>query len=244
MNPEKIVINAADGTQEIIIREGQAPKVLEEKAPLALDIAGQLGCVKEFLSKRINAGQFQQKDCRIIVDRNEVSIKFIFNERDEYNRGSVLGRLSLHPDFACLHINRNETWTPVELAMLLKMHRYWFADRAKGMELVTTLMNYKADIQQKVEQSVEGNGSRADNFAQVVNSNLPKTITLLLPVFQGSKPQPVEIEFFAKVDGRDVSFFLMSPGANEIVENFRDEAIDAELSQIKEIAPEIAIIEQ
>ena len=105
-------------------------------------------------------------------------------------------------------------------------------------------VNYKADINQKVEQSAEGNGNRSDIFTQVVNSNLPKSITLNLPIFKGYKPQPVEIEFFAKVDGRDVSFLLISPGANETLEAHRDEAIDAALGEIRDLAPEIAIIEE
>ena len=243
-NNEKVVINAAEGTAENVIRHGEAQKVLDPKAPLALELTGQLDCVAEYIQKRINVGQFEQKDCTILVDRENVAMRFIFNERDAYNRGVVEGRLLLHPDFESLFINRAQTWAPVELAMLLKMHRYWFEDRQKGMQLVSTLMNYKADINKKVEQSVESNGNRADCFAQVVNSNLPATITLNLPIFKGSQPQPLEIEFFAKVDGRDVSFLLLSPGANEALEAYRDAAIDKQLEKIRTIAPEIAIIEK
>lgn len=243
-NNEKVVINAAQGTAEIIIRHGEAEKLLDPKAPLSLNISGQLSCVAEYIRKRLNTGQFKQQDCRILVDRENVALSFVFNERDAYNNGSVEGRLSLHPDFESLAINRNHAWAPVELAMLLKMHRYWFEDRQKGMQLVSTLMNYKADINQKVEQSVEANGNRADNFAQVVNSNLPATITLSVPIFKGSQPQPLEIEFFAKVDGRDVSFILLSPGANEALEAYRDAAIDKELDDIRALAPDIAIIEK
>lgn len=244
MEDEKIVINASDGTKEIIIRHGEAEKLLDPKAPLSFEVSGQLNSVAEYLKKRINSGQFEQRNCHIFVNRENVAIILVFNERDAYNKGQVLGHLSMHPDFESLRINEAHAWTPVELAMLLKMHRYWFTDRTEGMKLISTLMNYKADISQKVEKSVEGNGNRADNFSQVVNSNLPPTITLNLPIFKGSKPQPVEIEFFAKVDGRDVAFLLISPGANEALEAYRDAAIDKELAEIRSIAPEIAIIEE
>ena len=245
MNDNKqIVINAEAGTKEVIIREGAAPKLLEPKAPLPCNIEGLAGSVAEYLKKRINTGQFEQKNCTILVDREDVRITLFFNERDEYNQGKVVSQIRLHPDFESLRINSSYAWSPVELAMLLKMHRYWFEDRIEGMKLVSTLFNYKADIAQKVEQSVEGNGNRQDNFSQVVNSNLPNSITLKLPIFKGTEPQALEIEFFAKVDGRDVAFLLISPGANEAFEAFRDEVIDVELNSIREIAPEIAIIEK
>ena len=102
---EKIVINAAEGTNEIVIRHGDAAKQLDPKAPLAVNINGTLNAVAEYLAKRINAEQFKQKDCIIIVNREKVSITLVFNERDAYNCGTVIGKLQIAPDFKTLHIN-------------------------------------------------------------------------------------------------------------------------------------------
>ena len=52
-------INLATGMNEIIIREGAAPKVLDPKAPVKMNINGTIGAPVEFLKKRINAGQFR-----------------------------------------------------------------------------------------------------------------------------------------------------------------------------------------
>ena len=65
-------INLAPGMNEIIIREGAAPKVLDPKAPVKMNINGTIGAPVEFLKKRINAGQFEQKNCHIIVDREKI----------------------------------------------------------------------------------------------------------------------------------------------------------------------------
>ena len=241
---EKINVNVAEGVSEIIIRHGDAPKVLDPKAPLEVRICGTLNAVAEYLKKRIDTGQFKQENCTITVNRENVSIVLLFNERDAYSHGTVSGRLQMTPDFKCLHINDGHVWAPTELAMLLKMHRYWFKDRAECMRIVSLLMNYTATVNQKIEQSIKENGSGKDNFEQVVNSNLPESITLNVPIFKGYQPEALEIEFFAKVDGRDVSFTLLSAGANESLETIRNTAIDAELAKIKEIAPNIAIIEE
>lgn len=241
---EKIVINAAEGTNEVVIRHGDAPKQLEQRAPLSVEINGTLNAVAEYLRKRISTGQFEQKDCNIVVNREKVTIALTINERDAYKVGRITGRLQYHPDFALLNINKNELWTPSELAMVLKLHRYWFNDRRVGMEIVSALMNYTADVNQKIEQSIKETGSHKDNFEQIVNSNLPDAINLSLPIFKGYKPISVDVEFFAKVDGRDVSFALLSAGALESLETARNEAIDKEIAAIREIAPDIVIIEE
>lgn len=55
--------------------------------------------------------------------------------------------------------------------------------------------------------------------------------------------ETIEVETFAQVNGREVSFVLMSPGAQATLEDLRDKVIDNELDKIRDIAPDIAIIE-
>ena len=79
MNNEKIQINVAPEmpTVEVILREGEAPRQLEPKAPLKTNLEGVIGCVAEYLEKRINTGQFEQKDCHILVNRDRVDITLL-----------------------------------------------------------------------------------------------------------------------------------------------------------------------
>jgi hypothetical protein len=104
-------------------------------------------------------------------------------------------------------------------------------------------MNFSATVNNKIERSVKENGDRTDNFAQVVNSNLPSSFVLSVPIFKGMDTETLEVETFAKINGREVAFTLLSPGANQTLEEIRDKAIDSQLEQIREIAPNIAIIE-
>lgn len=244
MENEKMIINCAPGTNEVIIREGKAAPVLEPKAPVKTNLSGTIGTVVEYLTKRINAEQFLQKDCHILVDREKVSITLVTNEADEYKRGIVKGALAFNPSFVRFGINNAETeWQPAELGLFCKMNRAFFADAKENMTLVTTLMNFKADVNVKMERSIAENGNRTDNFAQVVNSNLPAKFTLKIAIFKGMPAETLEVETFAKVDGREVAFILLSPGANQTLEDLRNKVIDEQLAKIKEIAPEIAIIE-
>lgn len=246
MDAEKMQVILADGQSkaEITIREGEAPKMLAPKPPVKTDIVGTTGSVLEFLKKRIDTEQFKQGDCHILVDRENVMITLVINEADEYKRGTVKSALQFNPAFKKFGINdANKEWTPAELGLFFKMNRTFFADRKENMELVSRLMNFNGTVQATIDRELKMNGSRTDNYAQVVNSNLPKSFTLKIPIFKGLPPETLEIETFAQIDGRDVHFILMSPGAQATLEDIRDKVLDKELTEIREIAPQIAIIE-
>ena len=245
METERIQVNLAPGMSkaELIIREGEAPMQLAPKAPVKTNITGVIGTIAEYLEKRINKGQFDQKDCHILVNREKVEITLIINEADEYRRGQIVGKLDYNPKFIEFGINGGKVWTPTELGMFIKMNRAFFSDRKVNMDLVTSLMNFTADVNNKIERSMRENGNRTDNFAQVVNSNLPDSFTIQMPIFKGMQLETIEVETFAQVNGRDVAFILISPGAQATLEDLRDKVIDEQLSRIREIAPEIAIIE-
>lgn len=245
MQNEKLQINLAPDmtTAEVILREGAAVKQLEPKAPVKTDLKGVIGCVVEYLTKRINTGQFAQQNCHILIDRDNVEITLITNESDEYTRGKVVGKLSYNPKFVEFGINGNKAWTPMELGLFIKMNRAFFADRQTNMALVSTLMNFTATVNNKIERAVAENGNRTDNFAQVVNSNLPESFTIQMPIFKGMPSETIEVETFAQVNGREVAFILLSPGAQATLEDLRDKVINEQLEQIRKIAPEIAIIE-
>lgn len=245
MENEKLQINLGAGVTkaEVILREGQAIKELEPKAPVKTNLSGVIGAPVEYLTKRVATGQFTQERSHLIVDREDIKLTLVINEDDDYNRGQINGTLEFHPKFVEFGINTGKVWTPTELGLFFKMNRAFFPDKSINMKLVTDLMNFSATVNNVIERSVKENGDRTDNFAQVVNSNLPASFTLDIPIFKGMDSETLEVETFAKVSGREVAFTLLSPGANQTLEEIRDKAIDDQLEQVKSIAPNIAIIE-
>lgn len=247
MQNEKMQVNLAPGMSkaEIIVREVSSVNELEIKAPVKLKLEGVIGSVQEFLSKRKDQeDQINQKRCHILVNREKISIKLVFNENDEYLTGSVKGTLEEHPKFVEFGINTGKVWTPTELGMFFKMNRAFFTDKTENMKLVTELMNFTATVNNSIERSAKENGDRTDKFAQTVNSNLPAAFTLRIPIFKGTPAETLEVETFAQVNGREVAFVLLSPAANQTMEDIRDKVIDEQLELIRGICPQIAIIEQ
>ena len=90
-------------------------KQLEPKAPVKTDLKGVIGCVVEYLTKRINVGQFDQKDCHILIDRDNVEITLITNEADEYTRKGCR-QIELQPEVRWVRnqpkqgVDTNRTW--------------------------------------------------------------------------------------------------------------------------------------
>jgi len=247
MKNEKLQMTFAEGFTkgELVIREVSEVNELKVREPLKLDITGVIGTVAEFLSKRNDqSDQINQKRCHVLVNRENISISLITNENDIYLTNFIGGKLEEHPSFKKFGINSAKVWTPTELGLFFKMNRAFFPDKTENMKLVTELMNFTAKVNNSIDRSVKENGDRTDNFSQVVNSNLPASFTLTIPIFKGTQAETLEIETFAQVSGRDVSFVLLSPSANQTIEDIRDKVIDEQLSNIREICPDIAIIEQ
>lgn len=248
MENERMQVNFGQGVTkgELVIREVNEVNELPVKAPLKIGIVGTIGAPFEFLQKRMDQKeQINQKRCHILVDRDKISIGLVFNENDDYNKGTITGKLEYNPKFVEFGINNSSrVWTPTELGLFFKMNRAFFPDRAENMKLVTELMNFTATVNNSIERSAKENGDRTDKFAQTVNSNLPAAFTLNIPIFKGMPAETLTVETFAQVSGREISFILLSPAANETMETVRDQVIDEQLKQIRDICPDIAIIEQ
>ena len=140
-------------------------------------------------------------------------------------------------------INAERKWEPIKLSQFFKMHRAFFKDKSENMMLVSTLKNFKAKVNQDIERSKEENGNKTDNYSQVVDSNLPKSFKLNIPLFKGFACEEIEVEIYADVDGREVSLSLVSAGANEAIEEYKNKVIDEQIEAIKGVAPDIVIIE-
>lgn len=225
---------------EVIIRDGKAPVALDPKEPRVVEIYGTITSSLRWLEKRIQL--INQKESNIIIDRDNMNIRLIINETDFY-RTSIEGSLQPSKEMIEFGINSEKKWEPIKLSQFFKMHRAFFKDKTENMMLVSTLKSFKAKVNQDIERSKEENGSRVDNYSQVVDSNLPKSFKINVPLFKGFACEEIEVEVYADVDGRDVSLSLVSAGANETIEEYKNNVLNEQIRLISEIAPDIVIIE-
>ena len=64
-----------------------------------------------------------------------------------------------------------------------------------------------------------------------------------IPIFKGPEKTTFDVEFDHYLTDGEVFLQLVSPGAKEISDEWRDTAIDRVLNEIRGIAPDIAILE-
>lgn len=239
-----MTFNLSEKVSELIIREGEAPKILPELAPIKTGFSGVLNTPFAYLDKRAETGQFDLSKSILFVDREKLSLELRINEDDPYKVGSISGSLTENSKFKEFGINGSKVWTPSDLGLFIKMNRSFFPDKAVAMQLTTDLMNFIGKVENQIEKKISEKGDKTDHFAQVVNSNIPSTFKIKIPIFKGYPAEELEVETFANIDGRSVSFRLISPGAMESLESIRDTAIDAEISKISEKFPALVIIEK
>ena len=225
---------------QVILREGKASNVIDPKEPEIVVIDGTIEAPQRWLEKRIDL--IDQKPSNIIVNRDTMKIALTTDETNYY-RTKISGTLEASQEIKAFGINTDKSWESSKLSQFFKMHRSFFKDKTENMELVSKLKNFKAKINQDIERSREENGSKVDNYSQVVDSNLPKSFKLNIPLFKGFAPEEIEVEIYADVDGRNVSLSLVSAGANEAIEEYKNRVIDEQLDGIRQIAPDIVIIE-
>ena len=225
---------------EVVLREGQAAKQLDPKEPPKLSISGTIEAPFKWLEKRI--GLINQKASNIIVNRDKMGLVLTIDGTNYYQT-EICGVLITSKEMQEFGINTEKKWEPIKLSQFFKMHRAFFKDKSENMMLVSTLKNFKAKVNQDIERNKEENGSKTDNFSQVVDSNLPKSFKLNIPLFKGFACEEIEVEIYADVDGREVSLSLVSAGANETIEEYKNKVIDEQIEAIKGVAPDIVIIE-
>ncbi|GAB3164590.1 hypothetical protein [Telluribacter humicola] len=219
----------------LTIREGKA---LELKEPQSVVLKGVLDTPLVWLQKRI--GLINQHHCHIKVDRHLMIIVMFIEERDHY-QDVITGMLEYHPKFLEFGINSGKYKSHFEMADFFKMNRSFFENFEVASKLVSDLRNFKAKVSKEVEKSDDNRGNISEKTQQIVESNLPEAFKLNLPIFKGTDRQTIEVEVYIRAS--DFCCTLISPQANDIIEQMRDSQIDQVLKEIRELAPDIAIIE-
>lgn len=247
-NNEKIVVNIGNYTGEkpieIVLREGVAPEVqqLELKKPESINATGVLSTPLDWLTKRVET--IDQKAANIVVNREAMTITLTTNERDAYTKSTFVGKAAFSEIFEAFHINDAQFgWNPANLGQFLRLNRAVFADKEENMKLVTALKKFTANAKTEIEKQRDPSGSRADVYRTQVESNLPKSFTVNVAIFKGTEKTPIVVEFDHYLTDGEVYLQLVSPGAKEVADEYRDRCIDDVLGKIREIAPDIAIME-
>lgn len=231
---EAIAKDAKSG-RNITLRTGNA---LEQKEPRTVYITGVIDSPLRWLEKRKDI--IDQKQCNIVVNRDDMDINLIMKEHDYY-ADRIEGRLLISTEFKKFGINSGEYTTGLQLSDLIRMNRSCFEDKKKAMELVTIMRNFKATVTTQLEMSDDKKGNTAQLRRQTVEGNQPPAFELCIPIFKGQPKVKFTVEI--DIDPDTLQATLVSPDAQDMIAETRDSVMDNVLTQIQAICPEIPIIE-
>lgn len=242
---EKINIHLQDGQQELVIRHGQAsPATLPRKG---ININGTLKVVAEHLAKlpqetlMLNShGDNKIGNSYIEVDREKGSI-VLTEDAGMESSSTITGILAVDPRFKDFGINGSKSYTTHELADFIRMNRTFFETKEMAMKLVAELRNFKAKVDKDVELSSNDRGDKRMLLAQKIESNIPESFKLDIPIFKGYPAQKITVEVV--VDSGDMSCKLISPDASDFIEEFKGKLIDDELDSIRNLHPNLRVFE-
>lgn len=229
--------NSIDGNKgnTLTIRTGEAPEVYD---PQRLGIIGVIDTPFRWLEKRKD--NIEWKNCHILVSRDEMGIKLIIDEHNHF-ADNIGGKLILSEELKRLGINEGKYITGMELSDLIRMNRTCFESKAKAMELVTIMRNFKAKVTSEIEASDDKKGNVSQLRRQTVEGNQPSSFELCIPIFKGQPKQTFTVEI--DIDPDTLQATLVSPDAQDLIVEQRDKLMDEVLNNIEALCPEIPIIE-
>lgn len=235
---ENLIVKVEGDQQHLEVRTGEA-QILRDPVVLKL-----LDCAIEsplrYLQKRVK--QIDLLSCHLTVDRERLMLQLTINE-NSYFMDHIQGVLKLSPEYERMGVNSYDYATPLVMSERIKMNRSLFENQTQAMELVTQLRQFRARIDKDIEQNIDLNkGDKKLTVIQSVETNLPKKFNLFIPIFVGLPKQVVEVETYFNPD--DLTCCLVSPQANDIMQNIKDTEIDRQIAEIITIAPELLIIEK
>lgn len=228
-------MNIEDG-KDMVIRFGDALPLQE---PKYVSIHGTIDAPARWVEKRKD--DIVSADAHVLVDRDRMTITLNTDENSAY-MDQIVGTLSLSTEMQEFGINTGEYMSCFDMADRIKQLRTYFDTQQEAMKLVTELRSFKAKIDKELELSDDKRGNQTILRAQTVESNLPKSFKVNMPIFKGTEKRTFEVE--VEINPNDLSCTLVSPDAHDIVVLERDSQMDGVLVRIAEAAPNIVIIEQ
>lgn len=216
---EEVKVSIDGSVQELIIRQGEAPKIYD---PEKLVFGGMIDAPATFFrTRRANdPNYFDLRKTVVYVDKDERKILLHQNPNDRF-ADNISGRLYDNPKVVELGLaggSCSSYRSPAELSNLLRKYIRFFENPDVGRQLVHELKNVKAKVKGEVDKSSDDRGNKANRFEQSVETNIPVSFVLRMPIFQVSEPVLFAVDIFLEVNGPSISCSLDSIQFEEIYE--------------------------
>lgn len=222
---EKIELSLVGDQKELIIRTGDAAKILP-KVPIKEK--GNIKAPANF--HKIRPGVPDKSV--VTFSRQHMSIFFEADPEDS-TAAKIQGTLLLNPDLTKFEINTDKLYSRENLAKFLKMNKTFFKEKDKVDSIVYQLMHFSATITSEIENSKDGRGNTKNLLDRKTETKMPTEFTLKLPVFVGESEKTFRVEIGIDSTDSSVKLWLESSELQDIIITERDRIINEEIAKFE-----------
>lgn len=218
------------GISTLVVLEGHAPTQHNNES---VTIEGNIDAPSRFIEGR--SSEFEDSKRHALVSQTDGVIKLVINEQSVTDRYVVKGKIEVGKKFKTLGINNDSvSYSPEELANKFKLLRSLFVSNLEHSSICETLRNIKAKINREIEEANDQKGNVTRNFSQTVQSNMPDSIKLNIPLIEGEDSVEIEVNVVLEAEGSStIKCYLESIDAAELIEKLFEERVNQEVEKIK-----------
>lgn len=217
----------------IVIREGAAPRLLDEVQPAKTILEGVISSPRNFYEKRKEL--HDPNKCHVTFDRTLGVINLIVDEQYHETNYTIKGKIQENPDLRLFHINTNKMFGIKELMSLLKFNRIHFVDKEANAKIVLSLQNFKAKIEKALVDSSDNRGMDEKSKLTKLEHELEESFKLHMPIFKGGEPFTFVVDICLSASSSDVHVWLESKELKELIDKLKEQTITKELETFKDI---------
>lgn len=229
---QNIAVTAAPGVSEIVIRHGEAARVI---MPERYIFDGNIEAPYTYMVARNEATgdeHFNAQKSVLQVKRKNGSLTLFQNPNDPIS-DIVGGNAISAPELADWKFNTEYRWKASELADFLRRNRRHFKDAEQLSDLIGELRAMKVTTNGDIQTADDKRGNKKLLFEQSVKSNIPVLFEVALPIIAGQKPTRVKVEIFIEVTGQSVSLILDSIDVADLLISERDRLLNEQIEKFK-----------
>ena len=197
-----------DEGKVLIIREGNAIKMLDPIKPNKVHIGGVISAPREFYEKRKHL--HNPEKCHVVFDIEKRAIFLIMDEQFENDNYKIQGSLSDNSELTKFGINSGTEYDPKDLLKLLKFNRIYFDSKDENAKICLALQNFKARVNAELENKNDLRGDKLNSLHSKIEHDLQESFILDIQIFTGQPKTKFKVDVCLELRAGEVKVFLES----------------------------------
>lgn len=215
-------INIPDGTEEIVIRKGEAaPVIMPEK----FNFVGKIDSPSKYLKHRKNVEDFNQWQTVAPsishIEFNKIlrTITLYVDANDKFS-SVIKGTLVDNPELEQFYINsESKKWTREEIVKLLRFNKRFFPNVEEYTKLLDAFKKLEIKSASEIRATSDTRGNKDNVMTKAVDSSkVPTDFILRIPIFKDEPPLTFRVEIALDTTDGGARFWFESPELIDLVD--------------------------